>query len=170
MSQTNLDDGKEISISMSSMSGVAELIRSTKKVREIEFTYEGLQNTGSCADSSVHSMWGFTSDDSFGDNCAVDVGSESYCAKSTSVNCDGTTCTELSRAGATSLLDCQNKCRNFEGCNFISYTDVANDCLMYDACPALRQYGDGSQGTLSQSICTQCISSLYLEGSYFLIW
>ena len=95
----------------------------------------------------------------------LDVGSGSYCSMSTSENCDGSTCSELSRIrGDVSLQECQTSCRDLEGCNFISWTP--GDCLMFDACPALRQYGDGTQGTLSQNICApqgivvHCISTM----------
>ena len=84
------------------------------------------------------------------------MGSGAYCSMSTSENCDGSTCSELSRIrGGVSLQECQTSCGDLEGCNFISYTP--GDCLMYDACPALRQYGDGTHGTLSQNICAQGI-------------
>jgi len=83
------------------------------------------------------------------------VYSESYCATSADLNCDGTACNEVARQWNTpSLQECMSLCRNNKVCNYISYTETSMDCLMYDACPSSRTYGDGSQGTITKSVCT----------------
>jgi len=77
-----------------------------------------------------------------------------HCAKSATARCDGTTCTKVERRWRYSLAACINRCRALERCNFISYTRRnRGHCLMFDACPASRRYGDGSWGTFSQRVC-----------------
>jgi len=78
-----------------------------------------------------------------------------YCATSADENCDGIVCNQVARQYHTpSLQECMSLCRNNDACNYISYTEANNkDCLMYDACPSSRNYGDGSHGTITKSVC-----------------
>jgi len=82
------------------------------------------------------------------------VYSESYCAKSSDHNCDGTTCKELFRQNGNSLEECLSLCKGRAGCQFVSYTaSTYGDCLLYDECPSSRQYGDGTEGTVTYRVC-----------------
>jgi len=77
-----------------------------------------------------------------------------HCAKSANARCDGTTCTQVQRRWRYSLAACKNRCRALSRCNYISYTRRnRGHCLMFDACPASKRYGDGSWGTFSQRVC-----------------
>lgn len=79
-------------------------------------------------------------------DCILDlIGLESYCAKSSTEDCDGTTCTELARSNTQSWNECISTCRGLESCQYISGGDAGSDmieCVMYDECPALKQKND----------------------------
>merc|ERR1719373_20822 len=89
-------------------------------------------------------------------DCMLDLlDRESYCAKSSTEDCDGTTCTELARSNTQSLYECSSKCRDLENCQYISFAERESDmgdCLMYDECPALKQK-DGTEVFTTADIC-----------------
>lgn len=68
-----------------------------------------------------------------------------YCGKSASEDCDGVRCTQLYHPAngvrwVRSLEACATKCAQTTNCAYYSYTEGDHDCLLFDKCPAARDY------------------------------
>jgi len=92
--------------------------------------------------------------------CTEDVlDYETYCGISADKDCDGSECTTIDSDKMSSLEDCKDLCRLENGCEFVTFSEYDDgNCLMYDACPAQRPYGDGHQGAITTRVCQDVTS------------